>query len=302
MRSERAFTAALRAFFPTRADVLVPIGDDAAVVRAPRRPLVLKIDPVVEGVHFAADAPATRVGRKAVNRALSDLAAMGAIPDWLLLSVSLPRSCTPARRAALFRGMRAAALAAGAVVVGGHSGGTPGPLAIDVVAVGHLPARALLRSGARPGDRLHVTGPLGGSRLGRHFTFTPRLREGLWLTRRREVRACMDVSDGLLLDLATLLRASGGLGAVLHAERIPIARAAHWLARQTGKSALSHALGDGEDFELLFATRGELGRGGPLTYAARVPIGEVVARPGLWLQMADGRRHRVAPEGFQHAL
>jgi thiamine-monophosphate kinase len=206
-------------------------------------------------------------------------------------------------RGELFAGLRAAARAAGCVVVGGHTGVAPGPLQVAVAACGHAPARALRRDGARAGDWLHVTGPLGGAAAGRHLRFRPRLAEGLWLARQRAVRACIDVSDGLLLDLWTLLAASGrGLGAELFADALPVASAARGLARRSGRSALEHALADGEDYELLFAVapRGRLAAGGPLAAAARAPIGRVVAEPGLWLAFAGGRRVAVPPAGFQH--
>src|SRR5437762_9756404 len=128
--TERAFTASLRRFFGTGNDVLLPIGDDAAVVRCGGELLALKVDPVVAGVHFAPGTPWPLVGRKAVNRALSDLAAVGAVPRWLLVSVLLPRGLAPRARAALFAGLRSAARAGGAVVVGGHPGSTRGPLVL----------------------------------------------------------------------------------------------------------------------------------------------------------------------------
>ncbi|MCC6669898.1 MAG: thiamine-phosphate kinase [Planctomycetes bacterium] len=306
MVDERTFTQGLAAFFGARSGdlpgLLVGIGDDAAVVRAERRPLVLKIDPVVEGVHVAAALPAARLGIKAVNRNLSDLAAMGAVPRWLLASVLLPRGYPAARRAGIFRGLRAAARGAGVRVVGGDVSNTRGAAAVVVAAFGVVPGRPLLRSGARVGDTLHVTGALGGSCLGRHHRFVPRLREGLWLARDPAVHAAMDVSDGLLLDLQTLLDASGCPGAELEEAAIPIASAARRLARRSGTTALAHALGDGEDYELLFAARGTLRRNGPLAPLAHHPIGRITSRRGLWLRTLDGRLRRLRPEGYRHAL
>lgn len=300
---ERAWTAGLARFFAAGSGVAVPIGDDAAVVRNRGRDSVLCVDPVVEGVHFtAADDPAL-VGRKVVNRNLSDLAAMGAVPDWLLVSLLLPHGTDPARRDALMRGIRAAARKGGAAVVGGDVSSTPGPLVVTVTAVGHLAGRALERRAARAGDTLHVTGPLGGSRLGAHLRFRPHLAEGQWLATRVEgIGAAMDVSDGLLLDLATLLEASGGLGAELDAGAIPVSTAARRLARGDRMRALRHALGDGEDHVLLFTLRRgrTLPRGGPLRPLARQPIGRITRAPGLWLRLPDGSRMPLAPEGWQH--
>jgi thiamine-monophosphate kinase len=300
--SERALTRRLARFFPRDARVVVGIGHDAAVVRSRGRHLVLKTDPVVEGVHFARGTSRALVGRKAVNRNLSDLAAIGAVPDYLLVSLLLPRSETPAARNALFTGLRAAARAAGCLVVGGDVSNTPGPLAVTVLAAGHLPGRALRRDAAQPGDWIHVTGALGGSLLGKHLRFVPRLREGEALARCRGVHAAIDLSDGLLLDLETVLLASGGLGAELYEEAIPVAANARRRARQTGDLPLWHALTDGEDYELLFtvAAKDRLPAKGPWSAVARAPIGRILERPGLWLVRRGGNRIRLQAEGYEH--
>lgn len=304
MAGERALTARLARFFGSAPDLRLGIGDDAAVCGNRGRDSVLCCDPVVEGVHFTAEAPPALVGRKVVNRNLSDLAAMGAVADWLLVSLVLPRGYPAARRDGLLRGIRAAARAGGAVVVGGDVATTPGPLVVTVTAVGHLEGRALTRSGARRGDTLHVTGPLGGSLLGGHLRFRPAQREGRWLARQAAVTAAMDVSDGLLLDLATLLAASGQPGAELDAAAIPVTRAARRLAQGDPDRAIRHALGDGEDHVLLWAQRPgrALARGGPIAARWRRPIGRIVATPGLWLAHPDGRRERLPALGYEHDL
>jgi thiamine-monophosphate kinase len=189
------------------------------------------------------------------------------------------------------------------VVVGGDVAAAAGPLVVTVTAVGHLEQRPLLRSTARAGDTLHVTGPLGGAGAGHHLRFVPALRAGRWLARQRPVHAAIDVSDGLLLDLWTLLVASGGLGAEIDARAVPIRPAARSLTRGDRAAALRRALGDGEDHVLLWtqAAGRSLPAGGPLGPRARRPIGRVVAERGLWL--VDGqRRTRVAPRGHEHAL
>ena len=306
--NERRLTEGFARFFGTHRDVLVGIGDDAAVVRQRHERAVLCCDPVVHGVHFDESAPLHLVGQKAVNRNLSDLAAMGAVPDWLLLSIVAPRDMPWPDLRQLLAGVRRAARAADCLVVGGDLCANTGPLVVTVTAHGHLPGRALTRSGARIGDTLHVTGPLGGSRLGHHLRFRPLLAEGRWLAQQSHVRAMLDVSDGLLLDLATMLRSSsagrsGQLGAELQAERIPLRAAAKQLAGGDGARALAHAFGDGEDHALLWAQRSnrELAAGGPLTARARRPIGTIVARPGLWLTRA-GKMERLAIAGFEHRL
>jgi thiamine-monophosphate kinase len=151
------------------------------------------------------------------------------------------------------------------------------------------------------GDWLFVTGPLGGSLLGRHLDFTPRIREALALHAAVELHAMCDISDGLAADLNHILEESS-VGAVLSAEAIPIARAARELSGSSGKSPLQHALGDGEDFELLFAVSpadGErLLRDPPVAGLSK--IGECVDS-GLWLE-TDGKREPLAPVGWVHPL
>jgi thiamine-monophosphate kinase len=302
---ERAFTRSLARFFGAPLGVRVPIGDDAAVVDNRGRQSVLCCDPVIAGVHFEPGEDLRRVGRKAVNRNLADLAAMGAAADWLLVSLVLPPRLPATARRRLLLGIRAAAAAAGAAVVGGDVAIARAPLVVTVAAVGHCAARVLTRAGARAGDALHVTAPLGGSRGGHHLDFRPPLREGAWLAQQQSpVTAAIDVSDGLLIDLQTMLEASGGLGAELFAGRVPVSAAARARAGADRAAALRAALGDGEDHCLLFAVAGErqLPPGGPLAAAARRPIGRVLARPGLWLVTADGGRRRLPPAGWQHAV
>ncbi|MGC6486612.1 MAG: thiamine-phosphate kinase [Planctomycetota bacterium] len=303
MGAERALTATLRSFFPARADVHVEIGDDAAVVDARRGKLAMCCDPVVEGVHFESGAAPERIGRKAVNRNLSDLAAMGARADWLLVSLILPHDTPRARLRGLLRGVRAAASAAGAVVVGGDVACAHGPLTVTVSATGRAPAAPLRRDALRVGDALHVTGPLGGSMDGHHLVFRPHLAEGAWLARQAAVRAAIDVSDGLVLDLQAMLEASGGLGAELYAGAVPVRAAARRLASGCAERALHRALYDGEDHCLLFGARAgaELGADGPLTARARVPIGRVVSAPGVLL-VSRGARQQLEISGYEHGV
>jgi thiamine-monophosphate kinase len=304
---ERRLTAELARYFAEDdAGVQVGIGDDGAVVRTSPR-TVLACDPVVEGVHFDRQDRLDLVGRKAVNRNLSDLAAMGARPTYLLLSILVPDWMTAADRDAVFGGVRRAARKGACTVVGGDVSRTPGGLVLTVTAVGEAPRRPLLRSGLAAGDTLHITGPLGGSRLGRHLRFPPRIAHGQWLAGQRVVSAAMDVSDGLLLDLATMLAASAAatgadLGAVIESAAVPVAAAAERAASASGRSSLEHALTDGEDHELLFGLRGALLAGGPITARARRPIGLVTATPGLYLRGADGGMSPVPPHGYHHDL
>ena len=303
MPGERELTDSLRAFFGAARDVLVPLGDDAAVVRAFPGATALCCDPVVQGVHFDGATPLPLVGRKAVNRNLSDLAAMGATPKWLLCSVVAPRGFGRDRLMQVLRGVRAAARAAGATVVGGDVAAAAGPLTVTVSAVGEAPAAPLRRDALRVGDTLHVTGPLGGSIAGHHLRFRPAVAEGRWLAGQPGVHAAIDVSDGLLLDLQAMLAASGGLGAKLDASAIPVRAAARRLARGHADRALQRAMRDGEDHCLLFAVRSgaRLSRGGPLTARARRAIGCVVRDVGITLAR-NGVERAVDVGGYQHSI
>jgi thiamine-monophosphate kinase len=306
---ERALTRSLSALFapPTGAGAL-GIGDDGAVLVNRGRHTVAVCDPVVEGVHFTAATPLALVGRKVVNRNLADLAAMGATFDYALVAIQWPRARAARGVHALLRGIRDAVESRGGRVVGGDTGSTSGPLTVTVTALGHLRHRALRRDGARAGDAIHVSAPLGGSILGGHLRFAPPLELGQRLAAGRAVSAAMDISDGLALDLATLLEASAtragvALGAELDAAAIPIAAAARRLAVRTGRSPLQHALGDGEDHALLFTVRPKVvwsTRGLPAV--ARCPIGRVVRGAGLTLVGTDGARTTLAVTGYEHGL
>lgn len=303
MPSERAFTATLRSFFPSRRDVGVGIGDDAAVVDVRGGRLAMCCDPVIEGVHFSSSTAPELIGRKAVNRNLSDLAAMGAAADWLLVSLVLPLGAPAARLRGVLRGVRAAASAVGAVVVGGDVACSPGPLTVTVSATGRAPRAPLRRDALRIGDTLHVTGALGGSIEGHHLRFRPHLREGAWLAGQPAVQAAIDVSDGLLLDLQAMLEASGGLGAELRGAAVPVRAAARRLEPGRPDRALRRALCDGEDHCLLFGVRRgqRLASGGPLSARSRTPIGRVVAEPGVWMLARDARTPAEIA-GYEHEV
>jgi thiamine-monophosphate kinase len=219
-----------------------------------------------------------------------------------VVSVGLPRRGGRALAEELYLGLREAADAFDTAIVGGDTNSWDGPLVINVTLLGEATPRGVVRrSGARPGDRLLVTGPLGGSILGKHLDFTPRVREALQLHEAAPLHAMIDISDGLAADVHHLCQESG-CGAVLRAEQIPIADAAR--ALKDDASPLDHALGDGEDFELVFAAapadaQSLLSRQ-PVAGVTLVEIGECVGQ-GLWLEQA-GRRTPLAPRGYVHRL
>lgn len=249
---ERRLLDVLLAGLPGGAGVRTGAGDDAAVVRGDRSSdLVLKTDAVVEGVHFTRRDDAVRVGHKALGRVLSDFAAMGATPEYALVSLAAPRDTPVARIRAAYEGMAALAKRHRVAIVGGET--VRGPtLSFHVFAAGRVPrGRAVLRAGASRGDVIFVTGTLGGSLAGRHLDFEPRVDEGRWLMKGRWATAMIDLSDGLATDLRHLVAASQ-CGADLDPARIPVSAA----ARVGGRArALDHALRDGEDFELLFTVK-----------------------------------------------
>jgi len=283
--------------------VRVGPGDDCAVLADPGRgyELLLKTDGLVEGLHFDRGARPVEVGYKAVARALSDVAACGGEPLGAVVFAALNRRHTGNWTRAFQRGLEKVAQRYSCPVVGGDVSGTSGPTTIATGLLGKVrKGRALLRNGARSGDRVFVTGRLGGSILGRHLRFAPRLDEGLFLGRFKGVGACIDVSDGLTRDLAHILKESGGLGAELDASAVPVSGA----ARKQEGDALEHALSDGEDYELLFTVRPA--RAGALRKKWRfktklTEIGGILPRgKGTWLVSEAGKRRRLKPAGWQH--
>lgn len=227
------------------------IGDDCAVVPSTGKQMLITTDPVIYGQHFDDAVPARAVGAKLLKRNLSDIAAMGGRPVAAVLSLALAADTSVAWLREFYLGIAAAARQFKVKIVGGDI--TQGPtgffgafLTLHGEAAGQ---RVVTRSGALPGDRIYVTGTLGGSLLGHHYKFTPRLAEGAWLARRSEVCAMMDVSDGLAKDLDSLT--PEGLAPAVCEPSVPISAAARKCAAQTKQTPLFHALGDGEDYELL---------------------------------------------------
>lgn len=254
---EFEFIAKIRRAIGPDARVSLGIGDDAAWIGAPGNGLLVTVDMLLEGVHFdLARSSARQVGAKAMRVNLSDIAAMAGEPLAAVIAVGLPSSTRRAADGAgtadlaeqLFVGLKDAADEFGVAIIGGDTNRSAGGLVISVTLLGTPSAKGpVLRSGARPGDALCVTGKLGYSLEGRHLDFTPRVREAKLLHENYELHAMLDVSDGLASDLFHLTEESG-VGAIVDAESIPIYAA----ALTDDRSPLDHALNDGEDFELLF--------------------------------------------------
>lgn len=304
---EQQFVAWLRERLPAHRLLRLGPGDDAAVLRmAGVDECAITVDLLTEGVDFLlAEVDPRRVGRKALAVNLSDLAAMAARPLAALLAVALPRKGGGALAVALYEGLLPLAEKYDLAIAGGDTNSWDGPLVITATLLGQVTPRGpLCRKGAMPGDRIIVSGAFGGSILGRHFDFEPRVNEALLLNERYELHAGMDVSDGLALDLSRLAGESG-VGAIVETDRVPIHADARRLAGRPGdgRTPLEHALGDGEDFELLLAAPPDEARrmlaeqplGVPLT-----DIGQCTAEPGLRQRETGGPLRPLTPSGWEH--
>jgi len=273
---EEALVARLLERLPAGRGVVAGPGDDCAVVEARGGEwLLLKTDSLVEGVHFLPGTDPVLVGRKAMNRALSDVAAMGGWPAHALVSLAVESGRSLAEVDGWYAGLSAAAAAFGCAIVGGETTRLPLTGAVLTVSMTGTvaPEECVLRSGASPGDRIAVTGSLGGSfASGRHLTFTPRLREARWLATRHRPTAMMDLSDGLGSDLPRLAVASG-VGYRVESKTLPC----------HAGCTFEEAAADGEDYELLFTISPEAIGGLMADWAAAFPgtpltmIGEITA-------------------------
>lgn len=287
------------------ARVPIGIGDDMAAVRLDAPLVTITTDMLLDGVHFDARQHGyDAIGRKALACSLSDCAAMGCEPRCATISLALNRDMSLDDVKRLYEGLARLADEFHCPIVGGDTNSWSAPLAIDVAVLGEpmSPRGPIRRSTAQPGDRLYVSGKLGGSILGKHLTFTPQLALARKLVNEVELHAMMDISDGLSLDLYRMCIASG-CDAEVDAERLQsvISEAAQTLSMQTGRAPLEHALSDGEDFELLVAGGEELAN-------ARfdlLTIGKIISasqpeRAGMTLVQVDGRRVPLEPSGYEH--
>ncbi|NCC53179.1 MAG: thiamine-monophosphate kinase [Spartobacteria bacterium] len=285
-------------------DVVVGIGDDAAVVRGGEAyDLTLTSDPLIRDTHFTLDIAPERIGHKAAGRVLSDLAAMGSEPSWLLVNVVAPANTEITFLERMYDGMNALCVRYDTAVIGGDlaQGNT---LELHVFGVGRVPrGQALLRSGARIGDAVYVTGNLGGSLLGHHLDFEPRLREAQWLREGGWAHALTDISDGLATDMRHIAEMSR-VGITLRLAEIPVAEAATRMP--DNRPAIEHALCDGEDFELLFTVASEKATAFETAWRdtfelSCTRVGEVTpVASGMACIDQDGRRTALACAGYEH--
>ena len=293
---EKALIRRLARSVRTDSSVYKGIGDDCAVLRFSRAEYgLLASDMLVEGVHFTKQSSPAAVGWKALGVNLSDVAAMGGKPRWAVVSLGLPLRTKRTYVDQLYKGLKHSASRYGVNLVGGDTVRAR-QVVVDVALFGTVEKSCLvLRSEARVGDILMVTGRLGGALAsGRHLRFTPRLKEASRLVRKAKLHAMIDLSDGLFSDLGQLCAASR-LGAWIESERIPCAKGSTW----------KQALGDGEDFELLMAV--SLNEAERLFHWAKkqlacrlTPIGRMVAKPKTVVVTRKGKPVCVKNKGFRH--
>lgn len=297
-----------------RGDVVLGIGDDAALVDVPDgQRLVACTDALVAGVHFPADTAPEDIGWKSLAVNLSDLAAMGAEPAWALLALTLPDA--DARFVERFSdGFAVLASRHAVALVGGDT--TQGPLSIAVTALGVIPAGdAVTRGGARTGDTVFVTGTLGDAAgalkllldgrsspvalLARLRRPEPRVAAGIAL--RGVASACIDVSDGLLADLAHICHASG-VGAELDVEALPLS--SELVTNFHARACRQFALSGGDDYELCFTVRPECEGRVAMALAAigcdATRIGRIVAGSGVRVLDARGNEIDLVHTGWEH--
>lgn len=302
-RNELALIDWIRQRAASAPSLQLGIGDDCAVWQPSGSPLLFTTDVLMEEVDFRVDETTPQlIGRKAMAVNLSDIAAMAGQPLAALVGVALPKSRGFEFAKQLHEGMQSLAAEFDVAIIGGDTNTWDGPLVISVTLIGEATDRGpVRRSGAKAGDWLFVTGALGGSILGHHLTFTPRVREALELHRLIDLHAMIDLSDGLAADLHHLLDESG-VGATLFEDSLPISEATCRMA--DNRSSLEHALSDGEDFELLFTVSPSDGAKvlkttGDVT-ATR--IGEIESQPGCRIRMADGSSRDLPRGGWEHSF
>lgn len=298
------------------------IGDDAAWVQTRSGSCLLTTDLLIEGVHFEFKWTSLyALGHKTLAVNMSDIAAMGGTPAYLLLSLGIPAAFESEDVEEFYRGIRSLALKSGVALVGGDTS-VARSLFISACLVGQAPYRPITRAGAQVGDDIYVTGTLGDSALGlkllkrkspkltqpaakfllsRHHFPTARVQAGAILAREKLARAMIDVSDGLLQDLDHICKASR-IGAVLAEEKLPLSAAYRSLA---GHDGTGHALAGGEDYELLFcARRRDRSRIEKLQGRFNVPITRigtcVPARDGMTVLDRKGQRISFRARGHDH--
>ncbi len=299
---ELSFIAYLRGRCRSLPSIHLGIGDDAAAIEPTEMLQLSCTDQIIDGVDFmSSETPLSEAGYKSIAINVSDIAAMGGMPKAALVTLTLPRENSTKIAGEVYEGILEAAEKYNITIAGGDISTYDGPLAVNVCLLGEVAKEQLWRrSGAKEGDAIVLTGPVGGSLSGRHLRPQPRLDVVQILQDVVKVNAAIDISDGLSLDLDRLC-ASSGCGAELNIDSIPIHPDALLMAKESGRSPFQHAWSDGEDFELILTmsqhdadrlsqSHSDLG----LTQ-----IGNMVGRTGLW-KKNDRKLERLPPQGYTH--
>jgi thiamine-monophosphate kinase len=312
--TEKTLISRIRQAATRRSGVTTGIGDDCAVLRVPAgHEILVTTDFTLEGIHFRQEWHSPEVvGHRCLTRGLSDIAAMGGTPIAAFLSLAVPRGFSQAWVRRLTRGLLALATQFKVTLAGGDTAESPTGIQADIVVVGSVPrGTAILRSGAQPGDRIYVTGRLGGSsaalaalRTGKkirpaefphHFRPVPRLAVGGFLRERRLASAMIDVSDGLSTDLTHICEESG-VGAEILSPAIPRAR----VGKTRAPVDLHNALHGGEDYELLFTAPGNKRAPSRISGVEVTLIGRVTRKERLVLVTDRGERRELKAQGWEH--
>jgi thiamine-monophosphate kinase len=293
--SEFDFIDWIRSLQSSSPNLTIPIGDDLAALQWEKDDLLLVgVDQVLDGVHFDSMLHSPRsIGKKVMNRNLSDCAAMACLPVAAVATVALQRGTPLDYAKELYLGLCAAGDVFNTPVVGGDTASWAGKLALSVTIFGKSAGvQPIRRSGARPGDSIYVTGPLGGSILSRHMEFVPRIKEARQLALEYQITSMIDLSDGLSRDLRHICLQSK-VGALIQAGAIPIHPDAIKLSNRTGRPFLEHALHDGEDYELLFTT--------PDQPRIGTRIGQITHDQEILLE-AKGKAYPLQAHGWEHLI
>ncbi|MBI5235911.1 MAG: thiamine-phosphate kinase [Deltaproteobacteria bacterium] len=307
------------------------IGDDTSVtVQRTGRALLSTTDTLIEGVHFSLSyAPARLIGRKSLSISVSDIAAMGGVPLFGLVSIAMPGRTEKRFLDELYKGLQDVARSSKLVIVGGNTARFEGAVIVSTTVIGEAPGKMIVyRSGARPGDIIYVTGTLGDSALGlrvlqergigalksrlkkaviRHLDPQPRLAAGVGLSTARLASAMIDVSDGLLLDLKRLCEASA-VSAVVELSRVPVSRTLEDYCGKEGLDGAQFSLSGGEDYELLFTSPPSAAKAierlSKRLKLNMTPIGKIAqpTKKGSRLRVLDkdGASLKITRIGFEH--
>jgi thiamine-monophosphate kinase len=311
--NEFELIAKLAKSLPANENVVAGAGDDCAVLDlgVPDKLILFKTDAVVEGFHFTRETPPEKIGRKALARGLSDIAAMAGTPVAALVTIALPKNFDAEFVAKIYDGLNALAEKFGVAIVGGETTTNPERILISIALLGTVArGKQILRSGAKTGDAIFVTGELGGSIAEKHLGFEPRLAEAKWLAEHFSVHAMIDLSDGLAGDLRHILKASN-VGAELLKSAIPVSRAAKLAEKRLAgtlappKPAFAAALTDGEDFELLFTVDAKSAVKLLDGWKKKFPklklscVGKIVSGDGILIRDKGGS-HKLNAHGYVH--